>query len=79
MAIVTRPANDAYRDNWDAAFGSKPKTEPTSDFSLLDDSLGAKGHPAYAAFVKEMQGRQYGGEAINAAWLWFAAGWDARS
>jgi len=77
MAIVTHPANNAYRSNFDKTFGGKPKTEPTSDFSLLPDV--AHKHPAYAAFVVEMQGRRYGREEINDAFWWFAAGWDARS
>jgi hypothetical protein len=77
MAIVTHPANKNYRSNFDETFGRKPKTEPTSDLSLLPDK--AHTHAAYASFVKEMQGRQYGDEALNDAWLWFATGWDARS
>lgn len=47
MAIVTHPANDAYRDNFEATFGPKPKrvnecrvyntTCPTPDLCQLHD------------------------------------------
>ena len=47
-----------------------------SDFSLIRDA-GAREHPAYKSFVKEMEGRDYGYEAINDAWDWFKVGWDA--
>lgn len=47
-----------------------------SDFSLIRD-VDAKAHPAYAAFVEEMRGRDYGDEAINDAWEWFKTGWES--
>jgi len=47
-----------------------------TDFSLVEDK-GADAHPAWPAFKKEMEGRCYGWNAVNAAWAWFKAGWDA--
>lgn len=47
----------------------------SSDFAQIEDAK-AKEHPAFAAFVKKMEGRQYGYEAINDAWIWFRSGWD---
>ncbi len=49
----------------------------TTDFTLLDDA-NAPGHPAYQAFVRAMEGRAYGVEALNDAWRWFCMGWTAR-
>jgi hypothetical protein len=49
-----------------------------SDFSLIEDS-SAKEHPAYAGFVKSMEGIAYGHEAINDAWVWFREGFEAAS
>jgi len=47
-----------------------------SDFSDLFDIEAAKAHPAYSAFVEEMEDRCYGREALNDAWCWFKAGWS---
>lgn len=52
--------------------------ELKSDFERITDQE-AKQHPAYAAFIKEMEGREYGGEALNVAWCWFRDGWVAGS
>jgi hypothetical protein len=34
-------------------------------------------HPAFPAFVVEMDKRQYGEEETNDAWGWFVSGWQA--
>ena len=34
-------------------------------------------HPAWKLFVEEMDGRQYGYDALSNAWEWFKSGWDA--
>jgi hypothetical protein len=33
---------------------------------------------AFEAFMKEMEGREYGADATLTAWLWFEKGWEAR-
>ena len=47
-----------------------------SDFSLIEDPA-APSHPAFAHFVRAMDGRAYGAGPLNSAWLFFRAGWDA--
>lgn len=49
-----------------------------SNFALIRDP-GAKNHSAFAAFKREMKGKQYGEEALNTAWIWFRAGWETYS
>lgn len=34
-------------------------------------------HPAYRAFARAMEDKQYGREPLQNAWGWFRAGWDA--
>jgi hypothetical protein len=31
MSIVTHPANEAYRDNWEETFGRKPASKSTAE------------------------------------------------
>ena len=50
----------------------------STDFSQLGDVFhDAQRHPAWDAFVGEMQNREYGREALTIAWLWFRDGWNA--
>lgn len=35
-------------------------------------------HPAWIYFVRAMENKQYGYEAILSAWAWFAEGWEMR-
>jgi len=49
---------------------------PKTDFSTINDEMCYM-HPAYAKFVIEMEGKCYGEEALNDAWLWYKSGWDA--
>ena len=51
--------------------------ELTSDFTLIQDSE-ATTHPGWQAFVRQMKGRDYGRGPLNAAWLWFRAGWEEK-
>lgn len=57
-----------------AIFGRRPEK---TDLSLLQDA-GAKDHPAYEAFCRQLRGRAYGSEAMNQAWVFFKKGWDGK-
>lgn len=51
-----------------------------TDFSsLLERFPNARYRPAWAAFCSSMQGRRYGGEALEEAWGWFSAGYEAHA
>jgi hypothetical protein len=52
--------------------------ELKSDFSLIRDPNMSR-HGAYDAFKRAMAGREYGQDPLNAAWVWFRDGWDART
>lgn len=53
-------------------------TNPQSDFNDLYEPEEARRHPAYPAFLVEMDGRCFGTEALNDAWYWFKCGWRDR-
>ncbi len=48
--------------------------ELKTDFTPLADEANDS---AYPDFVRAMEGRQYGGEALEDAWCWFRFGWHA--
>ena len=41
------------------------------------DSSWCMQHPGWKYFVNEMSDKQYGAEALNDAWVWFKAGYEA--
>jgi hypothetical protein len=50
-----------------------------TDFApFLTEHPTAADDPAWPEFVRAMRGRAFGGEALEDAWAWFAAGWEAR-
>jgi len=50
-------------------------TKLESDFSLICDK-NAPSHEAFPFFKKVMEGRHYGEEPLNDAWIYFRIGWD---
>lgn len=72
-AVAAGPALGAHNHSDDALHAGCPGC--TGDFSYLPDN--AKDHPAYPAFVQEMTGCIYGSDAINQAWSFYKAGWEA--
>ncbi len=51
----------------------------TPNFTYITDhDPGAVHHPAWEAFKREMDEREYGRGPMNSAWYYFSTGWDAR-
>lgn len=46
----------------------------TNDYSVIRRD---EGHAAYPAFLRQMECRTYGAEALVDAWVWFKIGWEA--
>lgn len=48
----------------------------STDFThITDHDQGAAVHPAWLSFKKALDGRCFGGEALDDAWSWFKDGW----
>ncbi len=43
---------------------------------LMNDLKTERNHPAWPEFVRQMQTRFYGYDALYTAWAWFKTGWD---
>ena len=53
-----------------------PQVVGDSDVSRLRDADAAT-HPGFAAFCRQLRGKDYGEQALNSAWDAFKTGWSA--